>query len=133
MGSIGKTKVLNNVFDRLRTSVEVVSSIPGLNFAISEEYGAVTSCPTNLGSAMRASVHYPIPNLTAEGTDTKAKAISKPYGLQVRGTGGEHTPIGAEAQWIFRQWHASASQKRKSSQLCTRALHSCRKRRTRRL
>merc|ERR1712137_614789 len=94
--SIGKTKVLNDVFDRLRTSVEVVSSIPGLNFAISEEYGAVTSCPTNLGSAMRASVHYPIPNLTEDGTDTKAKAIAKPYGLQVRGTGGEHTPIGAD-------------------------------------
>merc|ERR1712137_274582 len=94
--SIGKTKVLNDVFDRLKTSVEVVSSIPGLNFAISDEYGAVTSCPTNLGSAMRASVHYPIPNLTADGTDAKAKAIAKPYGLQVRGTGGEHTPIGAD-------------------------------------
>jgi len=94
--SIGKTKVLNDVFDRLKTSVEVVSSIPGLDFAISEKYGAVTSCPTNLGSAMRASVHYPIPNLTADGTDAKAKAIAKPYGLQVRGTGGEHTPIGAD-------------------------------------
>merc|ERR1711912_84301 len=45
---------------------------------------------------MRASVHYPIPNLTADGTDTKAKAIAQPYGLQVRGTGGEHTPIGAD-------------------------------------
>ena len=31
-----------------------------------------------------------------DGTDTKAKAICKPLGLSVRGTGGEHTPIGAD-------------------------------------
>ena len=43
---------------------------------------------------MRASVHVKIPNLTADGTETKAKAVCKPLGLSVRGTGGEHTPIG---------------------------------------
>jgi hypothetical protein len=56
----------------------------------------VTSCPTNLGTGMRASVHIKVPKLTADGTDTKAKAICKPFGLSVRGTGGEHTPIGAD-------------------------------------
>ena len=45
---------------------------------------------------MRASVHVKIPNLTADGTETKAKAVCKPLGLSVRGTGGEHTPIGAD-------------------------------------
>jgi len=30
------------------------------------------------------------------GTDAKAKAAAKPLGLSVRGTGGEHTPIGAD-------------------------------------
>jgi len=45
---------------------------------------------------MRASVHVKIPNLTADGTDAKAKAVAKPLGLSVRGTGGEHTPIGAD-------------------------------------
>ena len=30
------------------------------------------------------------------GDDTKAKAVAKPLGLSVRGTGGEHTPIGAD-------------------------------------
>lgn len=34
-----------------------------------------------------------MPNLTADGTETKAKGICKPLGLSVRGTGGEHTPI----------------------------------------
>ena len=32
----------------------------------------------------------------ADGTDKKAKEICGPLGLSVRGTGGEHTPIGAD-------------------------------------
>ena len=66
------------------------------DFATSSKYGYVTSCPSNLGTGMRASVHVKIPNLTADGTENKAKAVCKPLGLSVRGTGGEHTPIGAD-------------------------------------
>merc|ERR1712166_785330 len=91
-----KGAVLNEVFDRLHNALEAVNEIEGLEFAHSEQYGMVTSCPTNLGTGMRASVHIPIPNLTSDGTDAKAKEICKPLGLSVRGTGGEHTPIGAD-------------------------------------
>ena len=91
-----KGSVLNEVFDRLKAALDVVNGIDGLEFAHSEQYGMVTSCPTNLGTGMRASVHIPIPNLTSDGTDKKAKEICKPLGLSVRGTGGEHTPIGAD-------------------------------------
>ena len=45
---------------------------------------------------MRASVHIKLPNLTSDGTDAKAKEVCNPLGLSVRGTGGEHTPIGAD-------------------------------------
>ena len=45
---------------------------------------------------MRASVHIPLPNLTKDGTEKQAKLICKPLGLSVRGTGGEHTPIGKD-------------------------------------
>jgi len=88
--------VLNEVFDRLQAALEVVESIEGLEFAYSADYGVVTSCPTNLGTGMRASLHIALPKLTADGTDAKAKAIAKPLGLSVRGLGGEHTPIGAD-------------------------------------
>ena len=91
-----KAALLNDVFDRLKEALDVVNGIEGLEFAHSEQYGMVTSCPTNLGTGMRASVHIPIPNLTADGTDKKAKEICKPLGLSVRGTGGEHTPIGKD-------------------------------------
>merc|ERR1712066_817541 len=64
--------------------------------AYHDEYGVVTSCPTNLGTGMRASLHIQLPKLTSDGTDAKVKAIAKPLGLSVRGLGGEHTPIGAD-------------------------------------
>eukprot|EP01047_Picozoa_sp_COSAG01_P025411 COSAG01_NODE_1604_length_9754_cov_26.375829_4_plen_274_part_00 len=92
-----KGTVLNEVFDRLKGALDVVSGIESIGgFAISPDYGVVTSCPTNLGTGMRASLHIQLPNLTADGTDAKAKAICKPLGLSVRGLGGEHTPIGAD-------------------------------------
>merc|ERR1711938_498693 len=80
----------------LRELLDIVEAIDGIDFAVSDKYGAVTSCPTNLGTGMRASVHVKIPNLTSDGTDAKAKEIAGPLGLSVRGTGGEHTPIGAD-------------------------------------
>jgi creatine kinase len=91
-----KGTVLNDVFNRLKTALDTVESIPGLKFAHSETFGYITSCPTNLGTGMRASLHIQVPNLTKDGTDTKAKEICKPLGLSVRGLGGEHTPIGAD-------------------------------------
>jgi len=90
-----KGSILNEVFDRLKKSLDVINGIEGLKFAFSPDYGVITSCPTNVGTGMRASLHLPIPCLTADGTDTKAKEICKPLGLSVRGLGGEHTPIGA--------------------------------------
>jgi len=91
-----KGSVLNEVFDRLKLALDTVESIDGLSFAHSDTYGYVTSCPTNLGTGMRASVHLKCPNLTADGTDKKCKEVCKPLGLSVRGLGGEHTPIGAD-------------------------------------
>ena len=88
--------LLNEVFDRLNTMLKTVESIDGIDFATSADYGYVTSCPSNLGTGMRASVHVKIPNLTSDGTDAKAKEVCNPLGLSVRGTGGEHTPIGAD-------------------------------------
>ena len=65
-------------------------------FATSPVYGIVTSCPTNLGTAMRASVHLPLPHLTDNGTDlTRLKAEAQRLGMAVRGVAGEHSGAGA--------------------------------------
>ena len=88
-----KGSILNDIFNRLKSSLDIVSGIDGITFAHDETFGFVTSCPTNLGTGMRASLHIALPKLCGDGSDAKAKAIAKPLGLSVRGTGGEHTPI----------------------------------------
>ena len=82
-----KGTVINDVFDRLKGCIDMIESIDGLKMAMSDKYGVVTSCPTNLGTGMRASVHLQIPKLTAGGSDAKAKSVCKPLGLSVRGMG----------------------------------------------
>jgi creatine kinase len=90
-----KGERLNDVFDRLKGALDSMESIPTCRFAHSKEYGYVTSCPTNLGTGMRASVHIAIPKLTKNGKDvSEAKAVCKALGLSVRGIGGEHTAAG---------------------------------------
>jgi len=86
--------VLGHVFERLRAGLGLLTS-QGLTFARSPSYGYVTSCPTNLGTGMRASLHLPLPRLTHNGTDVQAlKPRCKDLGLSVRGAGGEHTAAG---------------------------------------
>ena len=87
---------LLEVFANLNEMLKTVQEIEGVEFAKDDNYGYITSCPSNLGTGMRASVHVKIPKLTSDGTDKKAKEVCKPLGLSVRGTGGEHTPIGAD-------------------------------------
>jgi hypothetical protein len=91
-----KGTMLNEVFDRLKTAVDCVEANIDGGCAISKDFGVVTSCPTNIGTGMRASLHLPIPNLTKGGSDAKAKVVAKEFGLSVRGMGGEHTPIGKD-------------------------------------
>merc|ERR1712147_393348 len=91
-----KGTVINEVFNRLEAAVKVVEANIDGGCAMSPDYGVVTSCPTNIGTGMRASVHIALPNLTKDGTDKKAKEMAKPLGLSVRGLGGEHTPIGKD-------------------------------------
>jgi creatine kinase len=88
---------LLDVFTNLQDMLDSVSiSLEGSDFARDDHYGYITSCPSNLGTGMRASVHVKVPNLTSDGTDQKAKELCKPLGLSVRGIGGEHTPIGKD-------------------------------------
>ena len=53
--------LINEVFSELKELLDTVESIDGIDFAKDEQYGYVTSCPTNLGTGMRASVHVSCP------------------------------------------------------------------------
>ncbi len=82
------------LFEHLRVGLErLQDKLPA--FATSPSYGNVTSCPTNLGAGMRASLHMRLPNLTSNGQNlARLKEHAKMLGLAVRGAGGEHSDAG---------------------------------------
>nr|TFG53148.1 MAG: arginine kinase [Hyphomicrobiales bacterium] len=82
---------LNALFERLRIGLERLQDLLPA-FVTSPCYGNVTSCPTNLGTGMRASVHMLLPRLTSNGRDlARLTRLANALGLDVRGAGGEHS------------------------------------------
>ena len=75
------------VFTRLASAVTALGK--KIDFAYSDHLGYITSCPTNLGTAMRASVHIKLPKL-AQKMEAFQK-IAEQYHLQIRGIHGEHS------------------------------------------
>ena len=61
------------VFNRLVKAVTGIESFieqdNGNKFMLDERLGYIHSCPTNLGTGMRASVHIKLPGWTKEGID----------------------------------------------------------------
>jgi creatine kinase len=85
---------LNKLYERLRGGLEVLQGLLP-EFAESPRYGNVTSCPSNLGAGMRASLHMKLPVLTAIGGDlVHLQKEARALGLAVRGAGGEHSGAG---------------------------------------
>ncbi len=78
---------IKEVFTRLVKAIKSIETkVP---FSYNDHIGYITSCPTNLGTAMRASVHIAVPNLAK---DMEAfKAITDKFHLQIRGIHGEHS------------------------------------------
>ena len=75
------------VFSRLMTAVKEIEK--SVAFMFDSRLGYLTSCPTNLGTAMRASVHIRLPELATDMT--AFKKITDAHQLQIRGIDGEHS------------------------------------------
>ena len=74
------------VFERLSRAVRALEE--KLPFAYDEHLGYLSSCPTNLGTALRASVHVALPKLSKRAD---FEEICRSLGLQPRGVHGEHS------------------------------------------
>ncbi len=85
--SMQKGGDIKEVFSRLALAVKELEK--KMKFAYSEHLGYITSCPTNLGTAMRASVHIALPKLSKDMESFKA--ITDKHHLQIRGIHGEHS------------------------------------------
>jgi creatine kinase/arginine kinase len=85
--SMQKGSGIIEVFDRLCRAAACIEAV--CEFSHDEHLGYITSCPTNLGTALRASVHIKLPKLMKQ--KEKFNAIADKYFVQIRGIHGEHT------------------------------------------
>ena len=62
-------------------------------FMMHPKFGAVTCCPSNIGTGMRGSVHVLIPKLIAAWGFEKIDAECRQRNCQARGSSGEHSKV----------------------------------------
>ena len=74
-----------------------------LDYAFDERIGYLTQCPTNLGTAMRASVMLHLPGLGKSGQITKIAATVSKLGLIIRGAYGEGTSPSGDMYQLSNQ------------------------------
>merc|ERR1712223_2074705 len=90
--SMQKGGDVKGVFSRLARGIKAVGDSvkaeSGKDFMLSPRLGYLHSCPTNLGTGMRASVHIDLPGWTKESIDA-LKARREELAVQPRGTRGE--------------------------------------------
>ncbi|XP_065912487.1 arginine kinase-like [Dysidea avara] len=94
--SMEKGSDIGSVFRRLCKAVNEIDA--KLGFQHSPGLGYITSCPTNLGTGMRASVHVKIPKAHAH---PDFKAICDKYHIQPRGIHGEHSESTGEDAGVY--------------------------------
>ncbi|KXJ25076.1 Creatine kinase, testis isozyme [Exaiptasia diaphana] len=90
--SMQKGGNIREVFTRFCNGLNKVESLikeAGHSFMWNDHLGFVLTCPSNLGTGLRAGVHLKIPNLGKD--EKKLDSILEKLRLQKRGTGGVDT------------------------------------------
>jgi len=88
---------VKEVFARFAKGVvEVEKSVgkTGYEFMFNDHLGNICTCPSNLGTGLRASVMLKIPKLYKAWGVHKLEEYCDQLGLQARGSKGEHSPPG---------------------------------------
>ena len=89
--SMEKGGNMKRVFERFCRGLQEVEqhiSDNGHGFMWNKHLGYILTCPSNLGTGLRAGVHVKLPNLSK---DKRFDQILEAYRLQKRGTGGVDT------------------------------------------
>jgi protein-arginine kinase len=87
------------VFDRLSRGIAAIEaglrSVTGLDevFMRDDRLGMITCCPSNLGTAMRGSVHILVPKLIAKLGLHGIDDLCRERNCQARGSTGEHSAV----------------------------------------
>lgn len=76
----------------LNLAIEIEQKLDELlKFSANEKYGYLTACPTNVGTALRASVMVHLPALKMTGNLSKLLHIVNSFGMTIRGAYGEES------------------------------------------
>ena len=94
--SMEKGSDIGSVFSRLCRAVNEIDK--QLGFQCLPNLGYLTSCPTNLGTGMRASVHIKIPNAANQ---PNFQSVCDKYQIQPRGIHGEHSVSTGEDVGVY--------------------------------
>jgi len=82
-----------------------------LPYAYNEQYGFLTSCPTNVGTGLRASIMVHLPALTKTGNIRKILDIVNNFGMNIRGIYGEGSNTQGNVYQISNQQSLGISEK----------------------
>lgn len=100
-----------------------------LSYAFDEKLGFLTSCPTNLGTGMRASVMLHLPALDAQNSVSAiANSVSK-IGLTLRGAFGEGSRAESSLYQLSNQLSLGISEESAAQNLVSIALQVIKKER----
>lgn len=82
-----------------------------LGYAVSKKYGYLTSCPSNCGTGLRASVMLHIPALKITGNIEKVLRAINNFGIDIRGMYGENSKSGGDIFQISNEQTLGKSEK----------------------
>ncbi|XP_075311852.1 creatine kinase U-type, mitochondrial-like [Odontesthes bonariensis] len=92
---------MKRVFERFNRGLKQVEHLiqeRGWEFMWNERLGYILTCPSNLGTGLRASVHVRLPNLSKQNVrqklqDARFSTILNNLQLQMRGPGGVDSAV----------------------------------------
>ena len=93
----------------------------GVNYAFDDKLGFLTSCPTNLGTGLRASLMLHLPALTAAKALPRITSMISKVGMTVRGAFGEGSAASGAFYQISNQVTLGVSEKEILSRLLSMA------------
>ena len=96
----------------LNLALEVEEKIgKSLDYAYNKDYGFLTSCPTNVGTGLRASVLVHLPALTITQNISKILEAISNFGMEIRGIYGENSRASGNMYQISNKQTLNLSEK----------------------
>jgi len=91
-----------SIFKRWSKGITTIKNLlegMGSGLQFDEHFGYIHTCPSNLGTGLRASAMILLPLLSDALTPHQLEDFAKKFGVQARGGNGEHTPAGPGGKW----------------------------------